>query len=59
MTLRKHMPKNIRLKSAAYVSANYPFNKKNWHNSEEGKKKVMEEIEKIIMYLKKGDLAEL
>ena len=59
MTLRKHIPKNIQLKSAAYASADYPFTKDNWHNVEDGNKKVMEEVEKIKMYLAKGDLTEL
>ena len=59
MTLRKHTPQNIHLKSAAYTSVHYPFTKENWYNSENGNKKVMEEVEKIKMYLAKGNLAEL
>ena len=59
MTLRKHIPKNIQLKSAAYVSVHYPFTKDNWYATESGNKKVGEEVEKIRMYLAKGDLAEL
>ncbi len=59
MTLRKHVPKNIQLKSAAYAVAQHPFTKNNWYETENGNKKVMEEVEKIKMYLAKGDLAEL
>lgn len=59
MTLRKHIPKNIQLKPAAYTATHYPFTKENWYNTENGNKKVMEEIEKIKIYLAKGDLAEL
>ena len=59
MTLRKHIPKNIQLKPVAYNATHYPFTKDNWYNTENGNKKVMEEVEKIKMYLSKGDLAEL
>jgi len=59
MTLRKHLPKNIQLKPAAYTAAHYPFTKDNWYNTGDGNKKVMEEVEKIKIYLAKGDLAEL
>lgn len=59
MTLRKHTPQNIQLKSAAYAAAHYPFTRENWYNTENGNKKVMEEIEKIKIYLAKGDLSEL
>ena len=59
MTLRKHAPQNIQLKSAAYATAHYPFTKENWYNTENGNKKVMEEVEKIKIYLAKGELAEL
>lgn len=33
--------------------------KDNWHESELGRQKVMEEVEKIDLYLAKGDLVEL
>lgn len=59
MTLRKHLPKNIELKSAVYVSAYYNFTKENWHKTERGKEKVMEEVNKIKTYLAKGDLEEI
>lgn len=59
MTLRKHIPINIKLKAVAYTAAHYPFTKDNWSGTENGRIKVMEEIEKIQKYLAKGDLAEL
>ncbi len=59
MTLRKHIPPHIRLKAAAYTSDYYPFNAENWMESDLGKEKVFEEVEKIKIYLAKGDLAEL
>ena len=59
MTLRKHFPKNIKLKSAAYTSMYYSFTKENWCKVEIGKEKVMEEVEKIKIYLANGDLEEI
>lgn len=59
MTLRKHISQNIKLKSAAYTSAHYPFAKENWDKIQIGRKKVIGEVEKIKKYLAKGDLAEL
>ncbi len=59
MTIRKHVPKNIKLKAAAYNSEYYPFTKDNWTKSELGREKVMEEFEKIKIYLAKGDIAEI
>ncbi len=59
MTLRKHIPPHIQLKAAAYTSDYYPFTKENWTESDLGKEKVFEEVEKIKTYLAKGDLAEL
>lgn len=59
MTLRKHIPKGIRLLAAAYDSEYYPFTKTNWHVTIAGRQQVIEEIEKIKTYLAKGDLAEL
>ncbi len=59
MTLRKHIPAHIQLKVAAYMSDHYPFTKENWTESDPGKEKVFEEVEKIKTYLAKGDLAEL
>ena len=59
MTLRKHIPAHIQLKSAAYTSDYYPFTKDNWSTSDLGKEKVLEEVQKIKVYLAKGDLTEL
>lgn len=59
MTLRRHLPDNIRLKSAPYISPVYPFTKEDWHTTDRGRKKVLVEREKIRMYLAKGDLKEL
>ena len=59
MTLRKHIPTYIKLKAIPYYSEYYPFTKENWFETNIGKEKVAEEIEKINIYLAKGDLAEL
>jgi len=59
MTLKKHLPQHIRLRAAPYSSDSYPFTREDWHQSELGRKKVLEEMEKIKTYLAKGDLAEL
>lgn len=59
MTLKKHMPSHIRLKSSAYQSRYYDFNANDWYTSEQGRQKVQGELEKIQKYLKKGDIAEL
>ena len=59
MTLRKHMPNEIELKTAAYIADKYPLHKDDWQKTVAGKEKVLEEVEKIKTYLAKGDLAEL
>ena len=59
MTLRKHLPEDTELKTAAYVSDEYPFRKDNWHKTEGGARIVLEEVEKIKTYLAQGDLKEL
>lgn len=59
MTLRKHLPFHIKLKVASYSSAQYPFTKDSWQQSNLGREKVMEEMDKIKTYLVKGDLVEL
>ncbi len=59
MTLRKHLPKNVKLFSAPYLSAYYSFTKNNWFETDAGKEKVLEEVRKIDIYLKKGDIVEL
>ena len=59
MTLKKHMPPHICLKSSAYQSQHYDFNANDWYKSEYGRQKVQGELEKITRYLEKGDIAEL
>jgi uncharacterized SAM-binding protein YcdF (DUF218 family) len=59
MTMRKNIPAQIALKAAAYNSPYYNFTKENWTMSEMGREKVLEEIDKIKIYLAKGHLAEL
>lgn len=59
MTLRKHLPIEIELKTATYIADKYPLHKEDWQKTEVGKQKVLEEVEKIKTYLAKGDLAEL
>lgn len=59
MTLKKNIPNGIELKLATYTSAKYPFTKNNWYDKTESKEKVLEELEKIKVYLAKGDIEEL
>ncbi|OHA15766.1 MAG: hypothetical protein A3H57_02150 [Candidatus Taylorbacteria bacterium RIFCSPLOWO2_02_FULL_43_11] len=59
MTLKRHMPPNIKSKVATHVSPLFDFTKQNWHRTELGRHKVAEELEKIQMYLAKGDIVEL
>lgn len=59
MTLKKHMPPHIVLKASAYRLERQGFNRRNWHESEYGRRRVQEELEKIAKYLEKGDIAEL
>lgn len=59
MTLRKQMPEGTILKSAVYISPIRNFTKDNWHESELGRRTVMEEVRKIQEYLKNGSIAEL
>lgn len=60
MTLKRHMPSSITLKAAAYPSAYYGnITKENWYQSDVGRGYVVKELEKIKMYLAKGDLVEL
>ncbi|HEY4512461.1 MAG TPA: YdcF family protein [Candidatus Paceibacterota bacterium] len=60
MTLKKHMPSGIELKSAPYASDYYEnVTKENWHKTESGRTLVMHELEKIQKYLTKGDISEL
>lgn len=57
MTMRRHFPEHIVLKSCTYPI--YNITKDNWHLSASGREKVSGELEKIEAYLTKGDLAEL
>jgi len=57
MTLKKHFPKTIELIPATYEI--YGFTMDNWFNNEIGKEKVMNEWNKILSYLEKGDIEEL
>lgn len=59
MTLRRNIPNGIILKSAEYVSPFFNFTKNDWFQSDSGREKVFEEIEKIKKYLAKGDLIEI
>ncbi len=59
MTLKKHFPSHTIFRVAPYYSEYYGFTKENWQESEFGKEKVAEEIEKIKKYLAKGDIQEL
>lgn len=59
MTLRKHAPAQIVLKAAVYIPSYCPITKHDWTNSVEGRDKVFTELEKIRIYLARGDIAEL
>lgn len=57
MTLKKHFPKTVKLIPVIYEI--YGFTIDNWFDSETGKEKVLDEWNKILIYLKKGDIEEL
>ncbi len=59
MTLRKYLPEHIKILSAPYKSEDYRYSKEVWHETEIGREKINEEIDKIRLYLEKGHLAEL
>lgn len=59
MTLKKNSPSRIHLKVASYESSYYAFTSVNWDETDQGREKVMGEMERIEKYLKKGDIAEL
>lgn len=59
MTLKKHLPKHIKLKASAYDSEDDKFGKDVWFESDRGEKKITEELNKIKTYLVKGDLEEI
>lgn len=57
MTLKKHFPKHIKILPFVYPVGN--FTKENWFDTENGRRRVFEEWEKIPIYLAKGDIQEL
>jgi len=57
MTMKRHLPQCIILKSCPYQL--FDFTKENWHLSEKGREKVLQELDKIRVYLAKGNLAEI
>lgn len=57
MTFKKYFPKTVELLPVTYNI--YGFDRDNWYKSEVGRKKVLEEWEKIPIYLAKGDIEEL
>ncbi len=57
MTLKKHFPKTVELIPVTYEI--YGFTEGNWFNNKIGKKKIVSEWNKILKYLKKGDIKEL
>lgn len=56
MTLKKHFPKTIELIPVTYEI--YGFTMDDWFNNEIGREKVMNEWNKILAYLEKGDIKE-
>ncbi|MBI4185533.1 YdcF family protein [Candidatus Berkelbacteria bacterium] len=59
MTLRKNVPSHVQFKAAPYVNPEYGITKQNWFESEIGRERVLDEVERIKKYLAKGDIAEL
>lgn len=59
MTLKKHMPRHIKIKISPYDPSFINITKGNWSETEEGRKLVNGEVEKISQYVAKGDIAEL
>lgn len=57
MTLKRYFPKTVVLIPVTYDI--YGFDKDNWFEDASGKEKVMDEWDKISVYLKKGDIEEL
>jgi len=57
MTLKKHFSRDVRLIPVTYEV--YGFTIDDWFNSELGRKKVLDEWNKIPVYLAKGDIEEL
>ncbi len=59
MTLRKYLTEHIKILAAPYKSDDHRYSKDVWHETEIGREKINEEIDKIRLYLEKGHLAEL
>ncbi|HEU5114202.1 MAG TPA: YdcF family protein [Candidatus Paceibacterota bacterium] len=60
MTLARHMPARMKYKVALYTSPYLTLSRRhNWTETDEGRKKITGEFEKIRKYLDKGDLAEI
>jgi uncharacterized SAM-binding protein YcdF (DUF218 family) len=59
MTLRKYLPEHIKILATPYKSDNHKYSKEMWYKTEIGREKIIEEIDKIRLYLKKGHLVEL
>lgn len=59
MTLKKNMPSNMILKACPYFYKRFGITKENWMDSEIGNKAVKSELEKINIYLTRGDIAEI
>ncbi len=59
MTLYRHLPKSITIKTHAYTPRLYEFTKDNWHTQDMGRKIVFGECHKIKKYLEKDDIEEL
>jgi len=57
MTLKRHFPDEVELFPVTYSILN--FDRENWADSEQGRKKVLGEWNKIPKYLAKGDIEEL
>lgn len=57
LTLKKYFPKHITFHTMIYSL--YDFDKSNWHESEIGKKKILDEFEKIKRYQEKGDITDV
>ncbi len=59
MTLYRHLPKTISIKTHAYIPSRYNFSKEDWHTYDVGKALVLGECKKIQKYLLQDDIQEL
>jgi uncharacterized SAM-binding protein YcdF (DUF218 family) len=59
MTLYRHLPKTITIKTCAYIPHSYEFSKNDWHTYDMGKTLVIGECRKIKKYLLQDDIQEL